>query len=321
MTSSAPAVKRAPHRLRRSRRDGMVRHREAGRRRAGWAMAAPALGLLGLFIAVPFVLAVFYSFTNRTLDSPLPTSWVGLRNYSRLFTDPGFLRGLLNNTLFAAVVVPVQTALALGLALLLNRPLRGMAFFRSVVFLPVVFPMALVAVVWMLIYAPGPSGVLNAAVDALTLGHWQPHDWLNDSAWAMPAVILTSLWQGVGFQMVIVLAGLQQIPGELYEAASLDRAGTWQKFRYVTLPGLRNTLVFVGLVTTVLAFRLFDQIYIMTSGGPNDSTTTVIYQTVTAAFQRQQIAKASAMTVVFFVIVLGLALLQRRALRQGSDPR
>ncbi|MCF6525760.1 carbohydrate ABC transporter permease [Streptomyces sp. JJ36] len=321
MTLSAPAAERAPHGAAPERAARRTPRREAGRRRAGWAMAAPALTLLGLFLAVPFVLAVVYSFTNRSLDSPLPTTWVGLRNYSRLFTDPEFLRGLLNNTVFAAVVVPVQTALALGLALLLNRPLRGMAFFRSVVFLPVVFPMALVAVVWMLIYAPGPTGVLNAALHTLSFGQWQPHDWLNDPAWAMPAVMLTSLWQGVGFQMVIVLAGLQQIPSELYEAASLDRAGTWQKFRHVTLPGLRNTLVFVGLVTTVLAFRLFDQIYIMTSGGPDDATTTVIYQTVTAAFERQQIAKASAMTVVFFLIVLGLALVQRRALRQGSDPR
>ncbi|MFR9757459.1 carbohydrate ABC transporter permease [Streptomyces sp. TR06-5] len=320
MTTSA-APPKTPDRSRTGKRTGASSATDAPRRRAGRLMAAPALTGLGLFIAVPFVLAVFYSFTDRSLDSPLPTGFVGLRNYARILTDTEFLHGLLNNTLFAGIVVPVQTSLALGLALLLNRPLKGMSFFRSVVFLPVVFPMALVSVVWMLIYAPGPSGVLNAVLHTVSFGAWDPTDWLNDPAWAMPAIILTSLWQGVGFQMVIVLAGLQQIPGELYEAASLDRAGKWQQFRHVTLPGLRNTLVFVGLVTTVLAFRLFDQIYIMTSGGPDDRTTTVMYQTVTTAFERQQIGEASAMTVVFFVIVLGLALLQRRAVRKGSDPR
>ncbi|MFF4854624.1 carbohydrate ABC transporter permease [Streptomyces rubiginosohelvolus] len=284
-------------------------------------MAAPALTGLAVFLAVPFALAVYFSFTNRSLDSPLPTSYVGLRNYTRILTDPAFLRGLLNNAVFAAVVVPAQTGLALALAMLLNRPLRGIAVFRSVIFLPVVFPMALVAVVWTLIFAPGPNGALNAVADTLTLGNWQPVDFLNDPHWAMPAIILTSLWQGIGFQMVILLAGLQGIPGELYEAASLDRASRWQQFRHVTLPGLRSTLLFVALVTTVLAFRLFDQVYIMTSGGPDDATTTVMHQTVTAAFERQQIAKASAMTVVFFLVVLTIALIQRRTMRPERDPR
>lgn len=321
MTTAPPAAApAAADRAERSDRGGRTGH--TGRRgRTGWTMAAPALTGLALFIAVPFALAVYFSFTNRALDSPLPTSWVGLRNYTRILTDPEFLRGLLNNALFAAVVVPLQTGLALALALLLNRRLRGIAFFRSVVFLPVVFPMALVAVVWTLIYAPGPNGLLNAVFDTLSLGHWEPRDFLNDAHWALPAVILTSLWQGVGFQMVILLAGLQNIPAELYEAASLDRAGRVQQFRHVTLPGLRGTLVFVALVTTVLAFRLFDQVFIMTSGGPDEATTTVMYQTVTTAFERQQIAKASAMTVVFFLIVLGIALVQRRMLRQERDPR
>ena len=143
-------------------------------------MAAPALLGLGLFVALPFVLALILSFTNLRLGSPLPLRWIGLEQYRRVLSDPTFFRALLNNAIFAAVIVPVQTSLALGLALLLNRPLRGMAAFRTLFFMPVVFPMALVAVVWTLIYAPSANGVMNAFLSFITLGVWTPHDFLHD---------------------------------------------------------------------------------------------------------------------------------------------
>ena len=282
----------------------------------GTLFALPALAGLLIFVAAPFLLAIGLAFTNLRLGSPLPLEFVGLKNFVRLFDDPAFTRALLNNFTFTVVMVPLQTLLALVLALLLNQPLRGQAVFRALFFMPVIFPLSLVAVVWILIFAPGPSGTLNGFLQYLSFGCWQPRDFLHDPWLALPAIMLTSIWQGVGFQMVILLAGLQGIPQQLYEAASIDGAGRWQTFWNVTLPQLRNTLIFVMLMTTILAFRLFEQVQIMTHGGPRHATTTVMYEAVQAAFTRQQIARGAAITVIFFLLVLVVTAFQRHVARQ-----
>lgn len=292
------------------------RRHPADEQAAGMMMASPAVAALVLFVTLPFLLAVVFSFTNLRLGSPLPVQFVGLEQFRRILADGAFGQALLNNALFAAVVVPVQTALALGAALLLNQRLWGIAFFRAGLFLPVVFPMALIAVVWELIYAPGPTGALNSLLETVSFGVWEARDFLRDPQLAMPSIMVLSVWQGMGFQMVILLAAMQAIPEQLYEAASLDGAGRFSRFAHITLPQLRNALVFVGMVTTILAFRLFDQVQILTHGGPESRTTTVLYEAVTAAFTRQQIARASAMSVVFFLIVLALTLLWRRGIRE-----
>lgn len=284
-------------------------------RAVGPLLCAPALAGLLLFVALPFGLALVLAFTNLRLGSPLPTEFVGLQQFQRIFADPAFQRALLNNSLFALLVVPLQTALALCLALLLHQPLRGRVLFRTLLFLPVVFPLSLVAVVWVLMYAPGPNGMLNGLLSLLSFGAWTPRDFLHDPHWALPAVMLTSIWQGTGFQMVILLAGLQGIPEQLYEAARMDGAGALARFRHVTLPQLRNPLIFVVLVTTILSFRLFDQVQIMTRGGPLNATTTVMFEAVQAAFARQQVAQGSAMTVVLFGVVLLITLVLRRLAR------
>lgn len=281
-------------------------------------MAAPALLGLFLFVVVPFTLAVGLSFTNLRLGSPLPTRLIGFEQYRRIFSDPTFFRALFNNALFALVVVPVQTALALGLALLLNRPLKGMGLFRTLLFMPVVFPMSLVAVIWILIYDPSDHGIMNALLESISFGFWESKDFLHDPLLALPAIMLSSIWQGAGFQMVIILAGLQSIPTVLYEAAAIDGSNRWHQFRHITLPQLRNTLIFVVLVTSILAFRLFDQVQIMTRGGPLDATTTVMYEAVKASFDQQKIAKGAAMTVVFFLIVLAITVVQRVLVREES---
>ena len=281
-----------------------------------WFFSLPALIGLTCFVLIPFILAIALSFTNLRLGSPLPLEFTGMSQYRRIFTDTAFLNALKNNTVFALIVVPLQTSLALLLALCINQPLRGMVFFRTLFFMPVVFPLSLVAVIWILIFAPGPQGMLNSLLEWLTFGSWQPHDFLHDHDLALPAITVTSIWQGVGFQMVILLAALQSIPAELYEAAKVDGAGRRQLFFHITLPQLRNALIFVILVTTILAFRLFDQVQIMTQGGPNHATTTVMFEAVNTAFGSQQVARAAAMTVVFFVIVLMLTLLQRYMVRQ-----
>ncbi|MGW3106360.1 carbohydrate ABC transporter permease [Streptomyces sp. NPDC001100] len=291
----------------------------------GLLMSTPAVAGLIAFVGIPFGYAVVLSFYNVRLGSPLAPSFFGLEQYRRLFTDPDlsgpFLRALLNNLTFAVVVVPVQTALALGLAILLNRKLKAIGLFRSFFFMPVVFPMALVAVIWRLILARSDQGMLNSALHAVSFGNWGAFDWLGDSATAMASIIVLSIWQGVGFQMVILLAGLQQIPGELYEAAELDRASRRQQFRHVTLPGIRGTLVFVVMLTSVLSFRVFDQVYVLIRGGGlnEDATRTVMYQAVTTAFDQNNIGQASAITVVFFLIVVALTIVQRRVVRPDNE--
>jgi multiple sugar transport system permease protein len=282
-------------------------------------MVSPAVLLLLAFVVVPFIAAGWLSLHNVRLNSGRPATWFGLEHYTRLFQDPEFYRALFNNFIFALIVVPVQTGLALGLAMLLNRPLRGMAVFRTMFFMPVVFPMALVAVIWKLIYSRDNLGMLNAFLDAISFGTLGPYDWLGNPATAMLAIIILSIWQGVGFQMIILLAGLQGISSSLYEAASIDKANAWQQFRNVTLPGMRNTLIFVVLVTTIFSFRLFDQVWILTQGGPDNATTTVMFQAVTAAFTENNVGRGAAITVIFFIIVLLITLIQRRVLREDRE--
>lgn len=280
------------------------------------AFLLPGGLLLLLFVVIPFLLAVAFSFTDLRLVSPLPVRFVGLRNYVRTLTDPVFQRALWNNFLFVFVVVPVQTALALGLALLVNQKLRGVRVFRTIFFAPVVTVMAVAATVWRLLYQP--EGLINAILGFFSAG---PVDlnWLHNSHAALPAIMLLSVWQGVGFQMIILLAGLQEIPGELYEAAAMDGAGAWRQFVHVTLPQLRNTLIFVVTVTTILAFRLFDQVYVLTNGGPLDSTQTMMLQIVKVGFSQQRIGQASAIAVIFFLIVLGVSLVQRFLVREEGE--
>jgi multiple sugar transport system permease protein len=282
----------------------------------GAAMIAPAGAGLILFVAVPFVLAIWLSLHFVNFNSIMAPRWVGFQQYGQLFTSGVFYRSLINNLVFAAVVVPLQCALAVGLALLVNRKMRGTAVLRTLFFLPVVFPMALVAVIWKLIYSPDQLGLLNSFLHAITFGHIGPQDWLGSPSTALAAIIVMSVWQGVGLQMIIILAGLQSISPDLYEAAALDNANAWQRFRYVTLPGLRNSLVFVVTVTTILSFQLFDQIYILTQGGPGDSTSTIMYQAVTSAFTEGDVGQGAAITVVFFIVVLTLTLAQRVLLRE-----
>ena len=283
--------------------------------RTAWLLSTPALIGLTAFIVVPFLLALVLSFTNQRLISPLPTRGVGLENYLSTLADAGFWQGLINNVWFVAIVVPLQTALALFLAVLVNSRIRGRVAFRTVYFLPVVTVMAAAAVTWTLLL--NPNGLVNAFLGVITLGNFTP-DWLGSTTWALPAVMAVSIWQGTGFQMIILLAALQDVPEELYEAAELDGAGSWKKFVNVTLPGIRNGLIFVVTVTTILAFRLFDQVWIMPQapGGPLDATRTMMLHLVETGFGAQAIGRASAVAVIFFVLVLVLTLIQRRFIRE-----
>ncbi|MGW0842804.1 carbohydrate ABC transporter permease [Streptomyces sp. NPDC002787] len=277
-------------------------------------MATPAVVLLIVFVLVPLALTFALAFTDARLVSPTPARFAGLRNFTRLFEDPVFFKSLRNTVYFTAVVVPLQAGLALVLALLVNAKVRGVNFFRTVYFLPVVTSMVVVSLLWTFLYRQ--DGLVNHILSALTFGHVEGRDWLGDPATAMPAIILMSVWQGVGFHMIIWLAGLQTIPAELYEAADLDGATRWHRFRHVTWPGLRATRTFVLVTITIQAFGLFTQINVMTEGGPLDSTTTVVYQAMRTGYEQQQTAYAAAISLVFFVLVLTVSLVQRFLTRE-----
>ncbi|MGC9384305.1 MAG: carbohydrate ABC transporter permease, partial [Kosmotogaceae bacterium] len=277
----------------------------------------PGLLLLTVFMIVPFFSAFYLSFTNTRLIARVPARFIGLANYEKMLRDDMFWKGLKNIFIFVAVVVPIQTALALALALLVNQKLKLTRFFRTVYFLPTVTTMVVVSVIWTFLY--NPEGLFNSFLSTFTFGAWEPIDFINNPNWAFPAIMLMSIWQGVGFQMLIFLAGLQEIPVALYEAATIDGANKWKQFWKITLPQLKNTTVFVIISTTILAFRLFTQVKVMTNGGPNGATYTVVLHIFNQGYQRQYIGYASAITVVFFLIVLGISILQRSILGEERE--
>jgi multiple sugar transport system permease protein len=226
--------------------------------------------------------------------------------------DPVFWLALRNTFGFVLIVVPLQTAFALGLAILINQKIAGVNFFRTVYFSPVVTTMAVVSVLWFFLYNPD-FGLINSILGIVGIG---PFDWLNSPDSALFSIILLSIWQGVGFQMVIFLAGLQEIPEELYEAAQIDGASVRQRFLYVTLPSLRNTTTFVVVSTTILAFKLFVQVDVMTfqTGGPFNSTVTTILHLVNEGYRKQRVGYAAAISVVFVLLVILISVIQRQYL-------
>ena len=282
---------------------------------AGYGMVAPAAILLLLFLVIPVLLAFGLSLTNARLISPNPPRFVGADNFVRAFTeDPAFIRSVLNTALFAIVVVPVQAGLGLVLALLVNQRLRGVTAFRVIFFIPVVTSIVVVSILWKFMYRE--DGLINSAIDTMTFGAWQGMAWLNDPSTALPAIIVLSIWQAVGFHMIIWLSGLQTIPGELYEAARMDGATARQQFTNVTWPGLRPTMVFILVTITIAALGLFVQIDVMTQGGPVNSTTTLVYHAVRRGYREQQVGYGAAISLIFFVLVLAIALLQRHLTRE-----
>ncbi|MDR0959493.1 MAG: sugar ABC transporter permease [Propionibacteriaceae bacterium] len=273
-------------------------------------MASPALILLLLFFVVPVLLGFALAFTNARLVSPNPPRFVGLDNFIRAFTaDPVFFDSLRNTAVFAIVVVPVQSGLALLLAVLVNQRLKGSTLFRVVYFIPVVTSIVVVSILWKFMYRD--DGLINSMIDTVTFGAWNGTDWLNNQSTALPAIIVLSIWQAVGFHMVIWLSGLQTIPEELYEAARVDGASPWRQFTQVTWPGLRPTMIFILITITIDALRLFVQIDVMTQGGPINATSTLVYHAVRKGFREQEVGYGAALSLIFFVMVLAIAALQR----------
>lgn len=232
-----------------------------------------------------------------------------------LARDVIFMKAVINTLIFVIVVAPVQGGLALGLALLINQRLRGINLFRAIFFMPVVVSIVVVSLLWRFIY-DGQDGLLNNLLSGLTFGAFDGVDWLGNPNTALGSIIAMSIWQAVGFHMVIWLSGLQTISPTLYEAAEIEGATKWQVFRYVTWPGLRNTAILVFVVITIQAFGLFAQIDVMTNGGPLDSTQTIVFQAIDRGYGKQDISGGSAISVVLFFLVLSISLIQRWITRE-----
>ena len=286
--------------------------------RAGWLFVSPALLLVAVFFFVPVVIGLVLSFTDfdiYAIGAPDTARFVGTHNYAALFRLPLFWKALGNTVYFVGVGAPLSVLVSLGAALLVNSRLtRFQPFFRSVFFVPVVTTLVAVAIVWRYVYQP-QYGLANWALRGLGL---PAIDWLGDPHWAMPAIILLAVWKNFGYNMLIFIAGLQSIPQSLYEAAELDGAGAWERFRHVTLPGLGPTFVFVGVTTMLGFFQLFAEPYVMTQGGPLKSTTTLVLFMYEEGFRWWRMGNAAAIAFVLFAIMLVGSLVQMRLQRERT---
>lgn len=270
------------------------------------AMLAPALILLVTFLIVPFAMSIALAFTNTPLlPGPIPAKIVWFRNFERILTSPEFWQALANVVLFAAMVIPLQCGFALFSALLLNDQKKGKRFFQGLFFLPYITPMVVVCVVWSTLYQY-PSGILNSVFAVLSFGLFQPVEWLQNPVTALPAITMLSAWQAYGFQMVIYMAGLQNISPDLYEAAAIDGASGWMRFTKVTWPSLFETNVFILIITTIQALQLFTQVNILTQGGPQGATNTLVHYIYRSGFVIQNVGFASAGSLVLFVLIVSV---------------
>ena len=276
---------------------------------------APALAALGLFFFAPVAAALLLSLTDFDLyaiGDPGALRVTGARNYRRLLADPAFWTALRNTLYFVVVGGPLSVAVSLAGALLVHaRATRLRGFFRTVYFLPVVTTLVAVAIVWRALYHPrvGPLAEFSRALGLPVI------DWLGDARFAMPAIILMEVWKNFGFNLVIFLAGLQAIPERLYEAARIDGASAWQQLRWVTLPMLGPTFLFVSLSTAIGYFQLFAEPYVMTNGGPSDATLSIVLLMYREGFRWWNLGYAAAVAFVLFLLILLVSLLQLRLRR------
>ncbi len=276
-----------------------------------YSFILPNLLGFAIFTLVPMVFSLVLAFMHW--DGANVISWAGLDNFKQLWGDTTFRISLTNTFYYVIGTVPLTMAASLGLALLLNQPLRGRNFFRTTFFFPYVASLVAVAVVWNMLFHPA-LGPVNQLL--LTLGVENPPRWTASVDWAMPTVIMASIWKGMGYYMVIYLAALQGIPSTLYEAAEIDGANTWQKFRYVTLPMLTPATFFVSIMLTIASFKVFDLILIMTGGGPGRATNVLVIHTYNTAFREFRFGYSSAIAMVLFAIVLVITIVQFRMERR-----
>ena len=292
------------------KKTGNLQGRKRNERITAYLFIAPAVVLLIAFLVVPMIYTAYFSVFKYQIMRPDNIDFIGIDNCTKLFADKNFWVALKNTVYFTIIVVPAQCALALGLALLVSKKFRGVSVFRTMYFSPQLTSMVVIAVLWSVLYNANPNtGLINSLLVNIGL---KPINFLTNEHTAMNAIIFMSAWQGAGYQMMIFLAGLQGIPRDQYEAASVDGATKWNQFRYITLPGLRGTIKYVIMITMIQAMKLFTQPYIMTQGGPKNATKTLVYYIYTQGFQKGNFGYACSIATIFFVIVVTMSLTMKR---------
>lgn len=276
-------------------------------RKVGYLFLAPNLIGYVIFTLIPVIWAFVLSFTNW--DGFNQMEFIGLKNYIKMFSNETFQISIKNNMVYTFVSVPAAIILGLVVAMMLNEKLKCLKIFRAIYFMPYLTSMIAVAVVWSAFYHPS-MGPINLFLKSI--GVTSPPRWLSSSDWALISVMIMSVWKGFGYNMVILLAGLQGVPDELYEAANIDGASKFKKFWYVTLPMLSPTLFFVSIMGIISSFKVFDQIYMMTEGGPGRATNVLVYYIYRESFQNNRFGYASAVSYVLFAIILIITLIQFR---------
>jgi multiple sugar transport system permease protein len=280
---------------------------------AGGIFVLPSIVLFVAFLAAPLVYSFYISFNKWSmLKDPV---WLGLDNCRRIFHDDIFFRSLRNTIIFTVLFVPLVTVTSLATAVLLKQGIRARGIFKALIFIPVITPSVVVGVVWTYVYQPD-LGLLNEMLRNL---HLPTSPWLGSQQLALPALVAVTIWQRFGWFMILFLAGLQDIPIEVKEAAALDGASPRQSFLHVTVPLLRPTVVLVTVLAAISAFQVFDLVFIMTEGGPAYATQTLSYYIYTKAFRNFDMGYAAAMSYVLFVVLLVLTLFQMKVLRPAAE--
>ena len=288
------------------------RTRRGEERLVGYAFLVPDVVGLAIFVGLPIAGAFYISF--HSWSGIGERSFNGLANYRSLLDDPFFVDSLKITAIYTFTFVPLLFVSALGLALLVNQRLQLTGVFRSAYFLPFMISLVVASVVWAFVLQER-GGILNELIGLVGI---DPQPWLGSTRLALVSIVIVTLWQGVGYSMIIFLAGLQDIPRDYYEAATIDGANAWQRFRRVTLPLLKPTSVFVLIISFISAFQLFDPIFVLTGGGPANATTTAVFYIYETAFEFLQLGYASALSVVLFAIILVFTLVQLRIFRHES---
>lgn len=329
---------------------------------AGWLFMTPAIIIFLIFIIVPIVFAIYFSFTDwNGISPPREAAWVGLQNYQALLTETGirqadFFRAVKNTTYFALGVVPAQTAIALALAVVVNQAfLRFKSFFRTTYYFPSITSSVAISLMFLFFYQK--SGLINQLLGALTFGAWEPiawmadprgvfhivlgwfgltienaafltdtsllgltlWDWISGPSVALAAIMIMNTWTTIGTMMIIFLAALQDIPNFVYEASEIDGASRWMQFRQITLPLLRPTLFFIITLGLIGTYQVFDQVYVMSSGGPAKTTLTIAYLVYRNGFTNSQMGLAAAIAILLFIIIFSLTMIQRRITGSEAD--
>jgi multiple sugar transport system permease protein len=312
MTSTATAERPVQTRTR-ARRTVLQKMR---REWSAYLFLSPGLLLFSVFTLGALIFAFYLTFHQWDIISQ-DRPFIGLQNYERMFQDEDYRQSIINTAYYTGATVPLTMGIGLLIALLLNQPIRGRGLLRTLYFMPVVTPFVVVAIIWKWLYN-GDFGLFNYYLLKTHLID-EPLLWLSDKNLAMPAVVLMSVWSGVGFSMVIYLAGLQSIPQELYDAAKVDGAGAWARFRHITVPMLAPTTLFLMVMGIIGSFQVFTQIFIMTNGGPVDRTTTMVFFIYEAAFKFYEMGYASTLAYGLFALLFVFTLLQLRLYRRADS--